>query len=164
MPQTAQNYFSAFQANQKWIYHNQDSTKIDTLRVENYLKSIKKDEHANCTEFEHISFELNSKYFNPTTVTAEYASYRNCNESYFSLSDTSKQLLILYASDKKDTLYSQNINKVYTQKNLNINNVNYKNVLNYNNMYWFAQEIGLVQYLSSTSTDTFKLKKHLIIK
>ena len=162
MPKTSQEYFKNYINGTSWIYFSHDSTKRDSVYVDNYLLNIKSDKLDRCIEWDRQEMSLNSNYLSTEKISCLYEN-PNCDKSYFILQGLTTSVEI-HSKIDVDTLFtlSQSSNIKMIDSLVLHNGSKFFKVERYDNRLWFAPTVGLVQFISFNNIDTFYLHKIIV--
>ncbi len=153
-------YFGMYVPGNWWVYYNQDSTKIDSIYVNNFEETIQKDFLEECIEFPRREFELFSDYISTTAgpLKVFYTIPLNC-----SINNFSSPGLGLYVTMNSDTDDHPNGEDEVFLDSIIINGIVYQEVIYFPgsnaNLYLGANK-GIIAYINNS--DTFSLIKYFI--
>jgi hypothetical protein len=166
-------YFGNYKPGNYWIYENQDGTKRDSIYVTDYLtdevKSFESEtkEQSDCIRYNNLEFYLNAQYFGKQKMWARISN-NNCNESSFSLTDSiyHSQPVLLFTAKQTDDTFDKTFQKINFTTITNSTVIYPKGfgssyIADYP-YYLFASKIGIIQFISQNSKDTFSLIKYKI--
>ncbi len=155
-------YFGSYKPGAYWIYLNKDSTKRDSLWVDDYNVRTLTDEHPNCLSMEFETYTLNSSYLEPSTKlnielgsyspdlksTTFYTAYDANGNGYTTFYSSNDSAKFYYNDIAFDTLHNY---KLWENQSLPV-------VTKIGTLI-FAPNLGLVQYMPLHLQDTFSLIK-----
>ena len=161
-----ENYFGMYKPGNWWLYKNQDSTKTDSIFLEEFTEELGRDKFE-CTTFPTRTFKLHSQYLikGTTTINGTYANNQSCCSNYFYLM-CGAQMNSNFDTYPK-SCYS-NLPETFLNK-FSFNSTTYNNVIFYetplstsNDTFktFMAPNIGMLKYINGL--DTFSLKTYHI--
>ena len=162
-------YFGNYKPGNYWIYENQDGTKKDSIYVDNYSEYQYKSgesytkEQDDCIEYFTSSFDLHSQYWGTSNkLKAKISNDGNCFKSSFELNDTFEYGLFgLGANNSDDTFLSTT--QIFNFKTHSNKSVTYLTGFKYPySLIFGTPKIGIVQFVSRNTADTFSLLKYFI--
>lgn len=156
-------YFGNYIPGAWWVYLNRDSTKRDSIWVDNFKTTTVTDED-NCLSADEVSFDMHNQYLEPTQklrVTIGFNGNDLITNVYESYDANGNGYTRLQVRNDSSSFYSGNI--VFSILNnypLWYGNPDYilPEVVKAGTLV-FAPDFGLVQYVPLTTTDTFSLIK-----
>lgn len=158
LPVATELYFGMYKMGNWWTYENQEGTKKDSIYLTEFYDKVGKDvELDECTTWQYKQGNMISKYLysglnvNTEKIAFTYGSPYT-NSADYTYVELSGDVRVSFRNGmfQKDTIipnYSQNLKM-------------YSNVLKNRNRKYFAPNIGLIRW--ETTTDTFTLKKYYI--
>ncbi|HBF87516.1 MAG TPA: hypothetical protein DDX39_02650 [Bacteroidales bacterium] len=161
MPETGEKYFSVFKDGNYWIYYNKNLTKKDSVYISNYENNKGKDRQEYCREWDEISFTMFSNYIGEKdSANAQYNNNMECEGGRFIISGIASYLIRMASTYDSDTLISGTTIPIFYLNS--DSSLQYKDVVFHNSKYWFAPNVGLIQYVSFENLDTFYLHEYYI--
>ncbi|MCC6186507.1 MAG: hypothetical protein IT256_05075 [Chitinophagaceae bacterium] len=164
-------YFGNYKPGNYWIFENQDGTKRDSIYVDNYSEYQYKSSESNtkeqddCIEYFTSSFDIHSKYWGTSNkFLAKISNDGNCDGSTFGFTDTLNYGIFGLKARASDDTFQSTIQLVDFNTYTN-NSVLYSKGFKYtniNSLVLGTPKIGIVQFLSRNTLDTFSLLKHYI--
>lgn len=155
-PAATELYFGMYKMGNWWVYENQDGTKKDSIYLtwEDNTNNLNNGRDV-CVTWNNRECTLKNNYLYANKSNANIA-YTNPYNAKYDIMETSVSLFDgntseVLATHSKNSLYQCTILPVY---------LIYNNVLKTNHRRYFAPNIGLIGW--ETTTDTFTLKKHYI--
>lgn len=160
-----EEYFGNYKPGAYWIYLNRDSTKRDSVWVDNYKTRQIRDMQFNCRYAEEISFDIHNQYMwtSDTQRVALGFNGNDLNTNVFIILDSlDRGSPGFYASDGTANFYHGSVHfpVVYnyslwsTTPSFVIPQVSVINRL------VITPDLGIIQYLGFNLTDTFSLVKY----
>ena len=154
-----ETYFGAYKPGNSWIYHNQDSTKRDSIYLSQFADSSLKNT-VNCTVFEKRSFTLHNSFLaNTNDINVVYESTEtgttfnmeasNTTFPSFAITSTDSLIRSLPAADNPGD------NRL---DSIRLNGRSYYKILTgkaAGHTYYFGKDRGLVGW--TIASDTFNL-------
>jgi hypothetical protein len=156
-------YFDNYKPGAYWIYLNRDSTKKDSMWVDNYKTEYTGEAQFYCVFGDNVGFDLHNSFLENThklhvniwfssedLLTTTFEAF-NSNDELYTCFRAKNEGTSFYFNGDLPTFFSYNIwpsNTTYTFYEV----VQDRNLL-------FAPGIGLIQYIPVNSTDTFSLTK-----
>lgn len=166
LPPMGEKYFHAYKENSYWIYYNTDTTKVDSVYLFEYQFRRMTDNTEECYEWDDATFILESNYLSDEKIEGIYGNNGHCEKSNFFLNNLpNKNDPISLDSESNSNFFSSGdlssqIEQIDTFRLRMDFNFIYLEVINYNDRYWFAPEVGLIQYISYDDQDTFYIHKY----
>lgn len=157
-------YFGGFKPGAYWIYLNRDSTKKDSIWLDNYNNWTVKDRLETCIETDEISFDIHCEFLHYKTSPVSIST------NTFGDAETNQFTTDFIAFNMRDDSMSfyNGFGKYPILFNYhlwyNVPNQIFPKVISVNHIV-FAPDIGIIQYVSSfgnTLGDTFSLTKYYI--
>ncbi len=153
-------YFGMYVPDNWWKYKNQDSTKIDSIYISDFVENPLGILITSCTEFPMQNFTLNSNYlFNSLPpITGYYHSSETCCLNFYGLGNNQ----IGFQAQMNENTDSHPVSIVPPSEELIpeivLNGNTFYNVLYFEHgeaKVFFAPNVGLVRYI--TNQDTFSI-------
>jgi len=161
-----ERYFRNYIPGAWWVYLNRDSTKRDSIWVDNFKTKTITDDINDCLSADEVSFDFHSMYyyflFKPKKFIIGYNGSDVSQSQLYYEDSTGKQYPGFYATQNKPNFYE-------------IGGIDYPVIQNYqlwsnNSNYIFpevsvigrivvAPDFGIIQYAPTNSSDTFSLIK-----
>lgn len=159
-------YFGNYKPGAYWIYLNRDSTKRDSIWIDDYKTQKKIDKLDQCLEADEYFFYLHNKYLGLSEVWGIGIRKNDFYTNIFEASPSTNYNLIirfLANDDLHDFYYGSNTYPETVNYFLWQNNTTtiLPRAVKIDNLV-FSPNIGLVQYMPDNSTDTFSLIKYYV--
>lgn len=158
-PAATERYFGMYKMGNWWTYENQDGTKKDSIYlIELRDETLQDVEQNDCITWRSKSGRIKNNYLQNKVNL--YDSYSNF---YYSASKYNFISFELSSVGTPEYLANYDVNRFSNVDILSVfnsNNQNYNNVLKTKLNRYFAPNIGLIRW--ETTTDTFTLKLHHI--
>jgi len=167
---TMERYFSTYKTGTYWIYFNQDSSKLDSVYITNFVSTTGGSVNVKCIEWEERTFELNSNFLTPSLkLTVEY---RHNDDRILTLLNATSlgRSWGIEAKTDADTLlpiaqgpsvWREQLFQLWDNPQLTIPEVTRYRVPNYDD-FIFAPDFGIIQFNSADNIDTFRLVRYHI--
>ncbi len=161
MPEATEKYFSVFNEDNYWIYYNKDLTKKDSVYISNYEITREKDGMEFCIEWDNLRFHLNSSFmYDGDYLIGTFTGNTMGNGGVFRIKNYTEGVIVeINSANDVDTLLNQEILSGFWNYD---STFEYSKTIKYNDKYWFTPNIGIVQYVSKNSLDTFYLHEYYI--
>lgn len=158
----ALNYFGNYKPGNYWIYLNRDSTKRDSVWVDNYKVERTGDGQFSCTEGNVISFDLHSNYLDSTKIIPTQIR-RNGQDMYTTI--TQLYLVSYYGYYSLNAKFNSDVFYLGVNKPPFVNNytlwnyssATYDSVVGEDRNILIAPQVGIIQYVPVGTADTFSL-------
>jgi len=158
-----ERYFRNYIPGAWWVYLNRDSTKRDSIWVDNFKTKTITDED-NCLSANEVSFDMHNQFLEPTQklkVTIGFNGSDLITNSYETYDGDGKPYTFLNARNDSSSFYlGDSIFPIINNYSLWYGNPDYilPEVVKAGTLV-FAPDFGLVQYVPLNSSDTFSLIK-----
>lgn len=163
-PATAVEYFGAYTEGAYWIYHNHDSTKVDSVYITNYEMKREGDHTSACIDWDTKTFMLQSDFLSHIPIESEIGNGGYCDKATLLFRITTTSGICLELDDENTGFGNCGGNKeIELIKEFSLTkeaNIKYKNVIIYDNRFWFAPGLGIIKYITQNNIDTFYLHKY----
>jgi len=166
-PDSAVTYFGAYAEGAYWIYYNQDSTKIDSVYITDYEMKREGESTVKCISWDAKTFLLNSDFIIDNSIEVKISNGGYCERNHAIFTFTLPiNYRICIATENENVLQdgcgTTHEIKLLEKYQLKNNTIIYENVIQYDDRYWFAEEIGLIKYITHDNFDTFYVHQYKI--
>ncbi len=157
-------YFGNYKPGAYWIYLNRDSTKTDSIWVDNFQTNIVEGAQYSCLSGEEVRFDLHSIFLENTHTLQVRIGFegQDFSRSVFEVRKTAGSYYTYFYTETKDTSFYYKSVELLKFSSFNIwphdSASTFFEVFQSNNLL-FAPGVGLIQYFPTNSIDTFSLTK-----
>jgi hypothetical protein len=148
--QSVDKYVGVFEEGKIWIYKNRVGTKTDSLYISNYYQKPGEYTDNFCNKWYEKQLIFRSNLMSERPGEMYYVANETGTSARFSFGNITFDFRA-YAMNDSVILSVVDIDEgsIFREDSLitSIGKV-YKDVINVNNQYWFAEGIGIIQYLS----------------
>lgn len=159
-------YFGNYKPGTSWVYLNRDSTKRDSIWLDNF-KTITVTDHDHCLSGDELSFDMHYQYLEPTgrqRVTIGFNKPDLVTNSFESYDTAKNGYTLLYVRNDSSSFYvSDSVFPIIHNYPLWPGDPDYilPEAVKAGTLV-FAPDFGLMQYVPLGSTDTFSLVKFIL--
>lgn len=161
-PLQGRKYFEPFENIQYWIYYNGDSTKIDSMYISSLASANASGDEDDCKNYKHTELVISSQYLDEG-LEASFGMFGSCPEGRASLTLQNRAIgssCFVFTNNDIQSCYNTLLNEIKLFELRENSGLIFNDVMHHNQGYWFAPDIGLIQYITSNKQDTFYLHKY----